>query len=161
MRSSTSPGQRLFLLSTVTDDFEYSIRGSAKGFALLPELLTRNGEVYLRRSLPNEANKSFAQARALKPDYWPAYSGWVEFLIYSGKKAEAKRLIEAGLKYSPNAKVLREQYRLLNSNLPETAVITDKRPPSSTAEASTPPQAPQRPTDAETTNDTSTTSSAK
>lgn len=114
--SSTPKGQRLFLLSTITGDIQYSIRGAAKGFVLLPEMLTRNGEVYLLRSLPDDANKSFAQARELKPDYWPAYSGWAEFLIYSGKKAEARQLVKAGLEYSPNAKVLREQYRLLGGD---------------------------------------------
>lgn len=116
MRSSTPRGQRLFLLSTITGDIQYSISGATKGFVLLPEMLTRKGEVYLLRSLPDDANKSFAQARELKPDYWPAYSGWAEFLIYSGKTAEAKQLVKAGLEYSPNAKVLREQYRLLGGD---------------------------------------------
>jgi hypothetical protein len=115
-RNAVSQQEKLQMLAASNADFNYVIKRVPKGFALLPEILTRDGEVFLLRSLPNEANKSFAQARALKPDYWPAYSVWVEFLIYSGNKVEAKRLVEAGLKYSPHSKVLREQYRLLGGN---------------------------------------------
>jgi hypothetical protein len=143
MRSSTSRGRRLALLSTITGDFEYSIRGSAKDFVLLPEMLTRNGEVYLLRSLPSDANKSFSQARALKADYWPAYSRWVEFLMYSGKTTEAKILVKAGLKHSPNSKVLREQDRLLSGNSSKTAGPIEERPSAGTAEDATTPQSAQ------------------
>ncbi|WP_291994456.1 hypothetical protein [Candidatus Accumulibacter sp. ACC003] len=128
-RSSTSREQAQYLLGASTSDFEYSIRRVAKNFVLLPEMLTRNGEVYLLRSRPNDASKSFAQARALKPDYWPAYSSWAEFLMQSGKRAEAKRIVNAGLKYSPNAKVLREQYRLLGGRSTEAAAPLAEHPP--------------------------------
>jgi hypothetical protein len=58
----------------------------------------------------------FAEARALKPDYWPGYSHWADFLMRSGQKAEAKQLVRSGLEHNPDAKTLREQYRLLGGN---------------------------------------------
>lgn len=133
-RSSASQQEKLFLLESATADFQYSITRVPKSFVLLPEMLTRSGEVYLLRSLANEANKSLAQARAIKPDYWPAYSVWVEFLIQSGQKTEAKHLISTGLKYSPNAKVLRAQYRLLEGNSSKSAAGSENPPSASTAE---------------------------
>lgn len=114
LRSSTPPQTRKFLLGTsVPSDFKYVIRNTSKTFILLPEVYTALGEVELQAARPNDANNSFAQARALKPDYWPAYSYWAEFLIKSGRRGEAKELVKSGLEYSPNSKTLQEQYRLL------------------------------------------------
>ena len=152
--SATARQQKQFLLKTVTADFNYSINRSAKGFVLLPEMLSRSGEVYLLRSLPDEADKEFSRARALKPDYWPAYSHWVEFLIYSGKLTEARQLIKSGLKYSPNSRVLREQYRLLSSD-PSKHESADK-----VEKASTPPSK-QRPNRAKAATDASPASSVE
>jgi len=105
MRSSMSENGRKALLNVARGDYVYVINSAARNFVLLPEVYTRAGEVELRLSLYREANHSFAKARALKPDYWPAYSHWAEFLMYSGKKAEAKQLVKSGLEYSPNVTV--------------------------------------------------------
>jgi tetratricopeptide (TPR) repeat protein len=115
-KSNVSKQERKRLLELVRGDYLYVTKHSARDFVLLPEVYTRIGEVELRLALYNEANKSFAQARALKPDYWPAYSHWAEFLIRSGKRAEAKQVVKSGLDYSPGSRVLREQYRLVGGN---------------------------------------------
>lgn len=104
------------LYNATRNEYSYVIRNSPSDFVLLPEIYTRKGEVELRLSLFKEADKSFFQARSRKPDYWPAYSHWADFLINSGKSSEAKRLVESGLKNSPNSEVLRAQYRLLGGN---------------------------------------------
>lgn len=126
-RSGTSVQQRQFLLASARDEYDYVIKNSKSNFILLPEIYTRIGEVELRRSLPGEANKAFAKARALKPDYWPAYSRWADYLIAAGKAPEAKQLVKSGLEYSPNSRTLQEQYRLLGGK-PSDIVPKNKEP---------------------------------
>lgn len=97
-------------------DYWYVINNSPPSFVMLPEIYTRLGEVELLLKRPKDANEAFARGRQLKPDYWPAYSHWAEFLIRAGKQAEAKQLLQTGLEYSPTAKVLIEQYRMVGGN---------------------------------------------
>lgn len=127
LRASTSGQERRHLLGRVIADYEYVIRQAPQDFVLLPEILTRKGEAELLRSLPNDANKSFARARALKPDYWPAYSAWAEFLIRAGKKAEAKSIVKSGLEHSPDSRALRDLYRLLGGHLSDMAAKAEPR----------------------------------
>ncbi len=94
-------------------DYLYVIRNSQADFVLLPEIYTRVGEVELLLAHTDKANNAFARARQLKPDYWPAYSSWVEYLMNTGKRSEALKFVVTGLQHSPEAKVLREQFRLL------------------------------------------------
>jgi len=105
-------------------DIGYVIDNSAPDFIMLPEIYTRLGDVQLLLKKPNEANIAFAKARELKPDYWPAYSHWAEFLINIGRRPEALKIVASGLAYSSDAKVLLEQFRLLGgkpSNIPKPA----------------------------------------
>ncbi len=143
LSSGTPEATRKSMLSNVRADYQYVLRNSTRDFVLLPEILTRTGEVELRLSLFKEANNSFAQARALRPEYWPAYSHWAEFLIKAGKKAEAKQLVKSGLEYSPGSRVLREQYRLLGGNPSEIVPIVQKPAPESTGETAAPALAEQ------------------
>ena len=141
LRSRTSASERRFILKTVVADYQYVIRhvdGHAKDFVLLPEILTRKGEAELLRSDFQDANISFARARALKPDYWPAYSAWAEFLIRSGQKIAAKQLVKSGLEYSPSSRVLREQYHSLGGDLSDIKPIRKPQAPESIAEESKP-----------------------
>ncbi|MEF8698920.1 MAG: tetratricopeptide repeat protein [Candidatus Accumulibacter sp. UW26] len=133
LRSGTPRRERDYLLGTIIADYDYVLEHADPNFVLLPEILTRKGEVELLRSRPNDANRSFARARALKPDYWPAYSAWAEFLIYLGKKAEAKAIVKSGLEHSPDSRTLRDLYRLLGGNPSEVAAKS--KPPAPAAEA--------------------------
>jgi tetratricopeptide (TPR) repeat protein len=94
-------------------DYQYVIDHVPKDFILLPEVYTRRGEVELLLGQPNRALESFSHARHLKPDYWPAYSHWAEFLMKAGKRPEALNVVIAGLEYSPRAKVLLELFKIL------------------------------------------------
>ncbi len=146
MRSNTPPNVKAFLLKEARNDYLFLLKSARKDFILLPEIYTAIGEVELRTSLPNDANQSFAKARALKPDYWPAYSHWAEFLIKTGHTAEAKQLVKSGLEYSPNAKLLREQYRLLGGKLSEIVPKVQEPPPGDAAgETIDPPLAEEPP----------------
>lgn len=120
-RSDVSSSVRSHMLSTVRDDFKFVLNATDADFILRPEIYTRLGDVELMMRNIRGANAAFSQARALKRDYWPAYSRWAEYLIRSGKRNEAKKLIQTGLKYSPTSQVLREQYRLVGGNAARAA----------------------------------------
>lgn len=142
MRSGVRPEARKGTFESVRADYLYVITKAHKDFILLPEILTRLGEVELLLSNPNGADVAFARAREIKVDYWPAYSGWVEYLMKLGKRSVAKALVKEGLEYSPNAKVLLEQYRLLGGKASEIIPkrIVDETPdqvPPTSAESAT------------------------
>ena len=112
-KAGVSAQMRKGYWESVRGDYGYVIANVSPDFILLPEIYTRIGEVELLLAHPDKANEAFAKARELKPDYWPAYSHWAEFLITIGKRPDALKIVTAGLKHAPNAKVLREQFRIL------------------------------------------------
>ncbi len=114
MRRGVSPVIRQGLLESALGDYAYVVNYAPDDFVLAPEIRTRMGEVQLLLARPRDAEKSFAKARALKRDYWPAYSHWVEYLMKVGRNAEARKLVGEGLKYAPRSRVLREQNRVLS-----------------------------------------------
>ena len=98
---------------SVRGDYGFVIAHVPPDFILLPEIFTRIGEVELLLTHPDKANEAFAKARELKPDYWPAYSHWAEFLMKIGRRPDALKMVTSGLEHSPGAKVLLEQFRVL------------------------------------------------
>lgn len=123
-RAGVPENERRQQWETARGDFLYVVKHSTPDFILLPEIYTRIGEVELLLKNPDRAKEAFAKARALKPDYWPAYSHWAEFLMKIGRRPEALKIVGAGLVYSPDAKVLLEQFRLLGgkaSDIPKPA----------------------------------------
>ena len=113
--SKSSPDRGYNYLEAV-QEFRYTINQLAKDFVLLPEIYTRLGEVEAKLRDFGAAYGSYLRAREIKPDYWPAYAQWAQVLIDSGQKAEAKKLVQAGLEYSPDAAKLIEQFKLLGGD---------------------------------------------
>jgi tetratricopeptide (TPR) repeat protein len=105
--------QKRGLRSMALDDFLYVLINTDEHFVLLPELLTKIGRTQLLLDRPNDADQSFAKARSIKPDYWPAYSHWAEFLKRSGRRDDALSVVKTGLQQAPTAKTLHELYRAL------------------------------------------------
>lgn len=132
-KNGVRPEFRRGKLEEVRSDYLYVIEKAKKDFVLLPEILTRLGEIELLLEHVEAAGEAFARARSIKPDYWPAYSGWAEYLIKIGKRNDASILVKTGLEYVPSAKVLQEQYRLLGGKLSEIVprpVVVDTAPES-------------------------------
>mgnify|MGYP000926009653 FL=1 len=133
LRAGVSPTERKFLMESAVGEYAYVLNNlKDPNFVLLPEIYTRVGEAQLVASNPGAADKAFARARAIKPDYWPAYSQWAEYLMKIGKQAEAKQLVKAGLEQAPQARMLIEQYRLLGGK-PSEIVPVVKKPSSDKA----------------------------
>jgi len=112
-RAGTPEQMRKALWESVRGDYLYVINNTAADFVMLPEIYSRLGEVELLLAQPKQANEAFAKSRQLKPDYWPAYSHWAEFLMKTGRRSEALKVVASGLAHSPDAKVLLELFRLL------------------------------------------------
>lgn len=119
--------ERRDLIKSAIGEYEYVLGNNKDAdFILLPEIYTRVGEANILIANPSEAEQAFAKARQIKPDYWPAYSHWAEYLIQKGKRAEAKQLVKSGLEQTPNAKVLVDQYRLLGGKPSEIVPVVKK-----------------------------------
>lgn len=112
-RATISREQKNALLTATLVDLQYVVRNTDDTFILLPEVLTWLGRTYLLLRNPTEASQAFAKARTLKPDYWPAYTHWAEFLQSAGKRDEAMAIVKIGLQHAPAAKVLHELFRAL------------------------------------------------
>lgn len=134
LRAGVSPTERRFLMGSAVGEYAYVVNNvKDPNFVLLPEIYTRIGEAQLVASDPGAADKAFARARAIKPDYWPAYSQWAEYLMQIGKQAEAKQLVKAGLEQAPQARMLIEQYRLLGGKPSEIVPVVRKPSPDKAA----------------------------
>jgi tetratricopeptide (TPR) repeat protein len=97
-------------------DLSFVIENSPPDFIMLPEVYTKYGEVELLLKNYAGAEEAFAKARALKPDYWPAYFQWAEYLRQRGQKGKARKLIQEGLSHAPDAKPLQQLLSVLGED---------------------------------------------
>lgn len=105
-RHNIGANERLSLLTSAIGDAMYVVNKTKSDFILLPEIYTRIGQAQLKLKEPNKADETFARVRTLKPDYWPAYSHWAEYLLANDKRKEALGVVNAGLQQAPKSKVL-------------------------------------------------------
>lgn len=112
-RAGKSHKERQALLLSSIIDFQYVANAASDDFILMPEVLTWLGRAQILRGQASNAEKTFAKARALKPDYWPSYSHWAEYLLANDRKDEALTVVKSGLQHAPTEKVLHELFRVL------------------------------------------------
>lgn len=134
LRAGVPPAERKYLMESAISEYYYVLNNlKDPDFILLPEIYTRIGEAQLVISNPGAADKAFSRARAIKPDYWPAYSRWAEYLMQSGRQADAKQVVKTGLEHAPGARMLSEQYRLLGGKPSEIVPAAKERVPEEAA----------------------------
>ena len=129
-RANSMPKQsmeRRHTLVQVVNDYQFVVKNTTSNFLMLPEILTRMGEVYLELDDVGAAYQAFYRAREIKPDYWPAYSRWAAVLIKSGQKKEAMKLVRLGLEHAPDSDVLNELYRGLGGDPATIAPPSEKK----------------------------------
>jgi hypothetical protein len=120
------------MISAAIGDYVYVIDNSPRDFVMAPEIRLRIGEAQLMLGQVWPAQEAFKAARDIKPDYWPAYTRWIDVLVRSNQKGEAKTLAAEGLRYSPQAKELIDRYRKLGGD-PSTIVPVVPASPASDA----------------------------
>lgn len=104
-----NPMVRRNLWEGVADEMLFVLRHSASDMPMAPELWYRAGVAYLNLNNPTEAQRAFERARQLKPDYWPAYTGWVDYLIERNVFDQAQALIDEGLRHAPDSPELQQR----------------------------------------------------
>ena len=130
------------MINAAIADYIYVIENSPKDFVMAPEVLLRIGEANLMLGRTWPAQEAFKTAREIKPDYWPAYTRWIDVLVKSNQKAEAKVLAAEGLRFSPQSKELASRYQKLGgdpSKIVPAVIETPPSPPSDAASAVEPP----------------------
>jgi tetratricopeptide (TPR) repeat protein len=128
-RQRMSPDLKHSLREAALGDFIYVVNNTPNDFILLPEILTWIGKTEFLLNRPNKATEAFTRAQQIKPDYWPAYSYWAEFLIGKSMKSEALNIVKKGLEYSPNSKVLLKMFHNLGGNsadIPQAKLLDKK-----------------------------------
>ena len=90
------------LWSRALGEIDYMVRNTPQDNPLMPEFWYQRGEIQLALGDVNEAQKAFENSRKLKPDYWPAYTGWADFLIQNKRFDEAGAVIAQGLQNAPD-----------------------------------------------------------
>jgi len=126
IKMSTPPVIQKGLRQAALSDLGFVVQNSPPDFVMLPEIYTKIGEVELGLRKESDAQQAFEQARALKPDYWPAYSLWAQHLMIIGRRADARSVVEAGLAHAPNSKTLQSMYRDLGG---DPAAVKQAPPP--------------------------------
>jgi tetratricopeptide (TPR) repeat protein len=105
-RPSTSAMVRRNTRMEALGDLKFVIEHGERNSVVMPEIMTKVGEVQLALGNVREANDAYAEARSLRRDYWPAYYQWADYLRRNGQKNEARKLTEEGLSYAPASKSL-------------------------------------------------------
>ncbi len=117
---SMAPGlnqnRRDHLVETAIDDMLYVVRRAPPNMVLLPEIHYLMGDYYRTLKRYGEAAEAFQKSRELKSDYWPAYAGLADLLVQSGRRNDAKAVLEQGLTILPNENALRSRLDRLNSS---------------------------------------------
>jgi tetratricopeptide (TPR) repeat protein len=97
---------RQFYLNDAIIEYDYVITRVPDTYILLPEILTKKGEVLLQLDRGPVGVYHFERAIELKPDYWPPYAQLADYYQKSGDLRQARQILEAGLAKMPEAQPL-------------------------------------------------------
>lgn len=111
---SLRPEHKRALWERSVQEIDYVIKKNPPTLVLMPELYYRRGEAMIELGQLNEAQVAFEKSRGLKPDYWPAYTRWADFLIDAKRPDEARGLLEEGLKQAPDSVELKQRLARLS-----------------------------------------------
>jgi tetratricopeptide (TPR) repeat protein len=139
-----APVMRTGMLTSAVNDYFYVIKNAPRSFVLAPEIYLRIAEARMMLGDSSGADDAYRISRELKPDYWPAYTQWIDALLKFNRKAEALALAAEGLQFAPGSKELADRYRKLGGDpskvapkVPAVAAPTPTTPPSTEAASAT------------------------
>lgn len=109
------PTTRRFFLSDAIIEYDYVIKRAPDDFVLLPEIITKKGEILVQLGKAPSAVYQFERAIELKPDYWPPYAHLSDHYKESGDVRKAREVLDAGLAKVPDAKALQRRVAELDA----------------------------------------------
>lgn len=107
------PRDRYFLWERAINEFDYIIKNSKPSMVLMPEVYFRKGDALMKIGRVFEARDAFEASRKAKPDYWPAYVGWADYLRSLKQFDDARELLAAGFRHAPGSKEIRDRLAAL------------------------------------------------
>lgn len=117
-KATTPDETKRALRISAIDNLWYVVNNSPNDLVLLPEIYTWIGKAEISIGRPEQAHIAFEKSRNIKPDYWPAYYHWGEYLLSKNKLSEAITITQKGLRKSPDSKPLQELLKTLNKVTP-------------------------------------------
>ena len=113
------PVHKRALWDRAAGEVKYMISTNPDTLVIMPEIHFRYGEIMLEVGRVEDARLAFEKSRALKPDYWPAYTLWADFLTRTKQTDQARAIIAEGLKQAPESVELqRRQAQLATVSKP-------------------------------------------
>ncbi len=113
-RAGVSEQHRDYMRKYAVANLTYVVRNSTPGFVFLPEVLFRRGQAHARLNQMDEAIRDFRQSLESRPGYVLAISELADAYVATGKKDEARAVLEAGLKHLPDSKFLKRSLDTLS-----------------------------------------------
>lgn len=114
IRDWDDENRRRFRYERAIVDCDYVLERSSSDFFLRPEIFYNKGVALRALDRNIEATQCFREALTLRPGYIPAYVALANTLEAAGDSQEARRILQAALKYAPDNALLRRKL----SNLP-------------------------------------------
>ncbi len=128
MAIGLNQNQRDHLVESAIDDMLYVVRRAPPTMALLPEIYYLMGDYYRMLRRFGEAAESFKKSRELKADYWPAYAGLADLMLLSGRRGDARTILEEGLAAIPDEVALKSRLDRLKNVAQTPATSNTKKP---------------------------------
>lgn len=136
---SRNTQDKKFFLQEVTNNINYMFTHAKPGAKLLHELHYTQGQALSLAGRDGDAAAEYTQAIQLKPDYADPYAALADFYTRIGKKENALKILEDGLKQIPTSRSLARRYQRLGGTVPLPG--SDTAPPASSNRQDAPPAA--------------------
>lgn len=111
---STDSRTRADLYHLAKGEYRYVIDRWRTDSLLYPEALVRLGKLEESTGNGSAAAKYYSDAIKVRSNYPPAYAAYSDWLGQLGKKDEAIKVLQAGLKASPRSKLLASRLKALS-----------------------------------------------
>ena len=114
-KAGVSSNEGRSMLGKAEADTNYFLKRMGPNSPRATETYTRLGEINLLQGRPREAEFAFMRAHEISPTRWQPYLFWGQHLYKTGRVADARREITAGLEYSPDNKALKSFLAEMNA----------------------------------------------
>lgn len=142
---TTNPAAKKALLEKVRNDYGYMVNNSRPEMVLMPEILTRLGDVQNMLGDVGAAFEAYEAAMARKPDYWPAYKNSADMFLKAGVKPRGLEILQRGIAANPGAVELRDAYKVAGGDMARLPPLPGPASPESANAPKAPASAAEAP----------------